>query len=170
MGVTHGTPARTTAPGSEEAPGIRDNLERRVGPARARVTRRYRFAASHRLDSPALSAEANRKLYGKCNNPYGHGHDYSLEISVEGPVNADGLVVDRRELDSLVEERVLRVLDHRNLNCDVPEFEGAVPTTENLASVIYRRLREHWNLTPRLARIRIAETDRNAFEMEAPAA
>jgi 6-pyruvoyltetrahydropterin/6-carboxytetrahydropterin synthase len=133
-----------------------------------RLTRRYRFAASHRLDSPALSAEENRKLYGKCNNPYGHGHDYSLEISVEGPLNADGMVVDRQALDRLVEERILRLLDHKNLNQDVPEFEGVVPTTENLASAIERRLRQHWNLAPRLARIRIAETDRNVFEMEAP--
>jgi 6-pyruvoyltetrahydropterin/6-carboxytetrahydropterin synthase len=133
-----------------------------------RVTRRYRFAASHRLDSPALSPEENRKLYGKCNNPYGHGHDYAIEISVEGPLNADGLVVDRQALDQLVEERILRLLDHRNLNQDVPEFQQAVPTTENLAAVIERRLREHWNLAPRLARIRIAETDRNTFEMEAP--
>jgi len=133
-----------------------------------RLTRRYRFAASHRLDSPALSAEENRKLYGKCNNPYGHGHDYSIDISVEGPLNADGLVVDREALDRLVEERVLRVLDHKNLNQDVPEFELAVPTTENLASAIERRLREHWNLAPRLALIRIAETDRNTFEMETP--
>jgi 6-pyruvoyltetrahydropterin/6-carboxytetrahydropterin synthase len=134
-----------------------------------RVTRRYRFAASHRLDSPALTAEENRKLYGKCNNPFGHGHDYSLDISVEGPLNADGVVVDRQALDQLVEERILRLLDHRNLNQDVPEFERMVPTTENLASVIEQRLREHWNLTPRLARIRIAETERNAFEMETPA-
>jgi len=134
-----------------------------------RVTRRYRFAASHRLDSPALSAGENRKLYGKCNNPYGHGHDYSLEISVEGPLNAEGMVVDRQALDRLVEQRILRLLEHKNLNRDVPEFERLVPTTENLASVIEHRLREHWNLAPRLARIRIAETDRNAFEMEVPA-
>lgn len=137
-----------------------------TGSARVRVTRRYRFASSHRLDSPALNAEENRKLYGKCNNPYGHGHDYSLDISVEGPLNADGLVVDRQALDRLVEDRVLRLLDHKNLNRDVAEFEHAVPTTENLASYIERRLREHWTLTPRLARIRIAETDRNTFEME----
>jgi 6-pyruvoyltetrahydropterin/6-carboxytetrahydropterin synthase len=91
-----------------------------------------------------------------------------MEISVEGPLNADGLVVDREALDRLVEERVLRLLDHKNLNRDVPEFERAVPTTENLASYIERRLREHWDLAPRLARIRIAETDRNTFEMEAP--
>jgi 6-pyruvoyltetrahydropterin/6-carboxytetrahydropterin synthase len=143
-------------------------MEARVDMMGVRLTRRYRFAASHRLDSPALSAEENRKLYGKCNNPYGHGHDYSLEISVEGPLNADGMVVDRQALDRLVEERILRLLDHKNLNQDVPEFEGVVPTTENLASAIERRLRQHWNLAPSLARIRIAETDRNVFEMEAP--
>ncbi len=160
--------ARATKPDSAEAPSVPGGFEHRAGPVRARVTRRYRFAASHRLDSPALSAEENRKLYGKCNNPYGHGHDYSLEISVEGPVQADGMVVDREALDRLVEQRVLRLLDHKNLNRDVPEFEGVVPTTENLASVIERRLRDHWSLTPRLARIRIAETDRNTFEMEAP--
>jgi 6-pyruvoyltetrahydropterin/6-carboxytetrahydropterin synthase len=131
-----------------------------------RLTRRYHFAASHRLDSPALSAAENRALYGKCNNPYGHGHDYALEVSVEGPVNADGQVVNRAALDEIVERQVLRLVDHKNLNQDVPEFNGAVPTTENLASFIERRLREGWNLTPRLERIRIIETARNAFELQ----
>ena len=133
-----------------------------------KLTRRYRFAASHRLDSPALSAEENRKLYGKCNNPYGHGHDYVLEVSIEGAVDANGMMVDRQALDELVEARVLRRLDHKDLNRDVPELEG-VPTTENLASLVERLLRQDWNLAPRLARIRIAETDRNSFELEAVA-
>jgi 6-pyruvoyltetrahydropterin/6-carboxytetrahydropterin synthase len=78
--------------------------------------------------------------------------------------------VDRQAMDRLVEEHVLRLLEHKNLNRDVPGFEGVVPTTENLAAYIECRLSENWNLTPRLARIRIAETDRNAFEMEAPPA
>jgi len=133
-----------------------------------KLTRRYRFAASHRLDSPALSAEENRKLYGKCNNPYGHGHDYVLEVSVEGAVDANGLMVDRRALDEWVEARVLRRLDHKDLNRDVAELEG-VPTTENLASLVERLLREDWTLKARLARIRIAETERNSFELEAVA-
>jgi 6-pyruvoyltetrahydropterin/6-carboxytetrahydropterin synthase len=133
-----------------------------------RLTRRYRFAASHRLDSPALTAEQNRKLYGKCNNPYGHGHDYVLEVSVEGPVQENGMMVDREALDALVAQKVLRRLDHKDLNRDVPELAG-VPTTENLAQLVERLLREEWTLAPRLARIRIAETERNTFELEAVA-
>jgi 6-pyruvoyltetrahydropterin/6-carboxytetrahydropterin synthase len=133
-----------------------------------RLTCRYRFAASHRLDSPALSPEENRKLYGKCNNPYGHGHSYALEVSVEGPVDADGKVVNREALDRLVKQYVLGVVDHKNLNQDVPAFVG-VPTTENLAALVERMLMEHWDLTARLARIRISETERNTFELEATA-
>jgi 6-pyruvoyltetrahydropterin/6-carboxytetrahydropterin synthase len=131
-----------------------------------RLTRRYHFAASHRLSSPELSEAENRRLYGKCNYPHGHGHDYTLEVSVEGPMNADGQVVNREALDRVVEQWVLRLVDHKNLNLDVPEFNGAVPTTENLAFFIERRLREGWNLTARLARIRIIETARNTFELE----
>lgn len=131
-----------------------------------RLTRRYHFAASHRLVSPALSADENRLLYGKCNYPYGHGHDYIVEVAVEGPVADDGQIVNRRELDALVERQVLRLIDHKNLNFDVPEFEGAIPTTENLAYFIERRLREGWNLKVRLAHIRIIETARNTFDLE----
>lgn len=130
-----------------------------------RLTCRYRFAASHRLDSPALSAEQNRKLYGKCNNPYGHGHSYTLDVTVEGPVDGNGQVADREALDHLVKQHVLSAVDHKNLNQDVPAF--GVPTTENLAALIERMLRDHWNLSARLARIRISETERNTFELEA---
>lgn len=131
-----------------------------------RLTRRYRFSASHRLDSPALSAEENRKLYGKCNNPFGHGHDYLLEVSVEGAVDANGFLTSREAMDRLVQDKVLRRLDHQDLNRDVPELAG-VPTTENLARLVERLLLEDWTLTARLAGIRIAETDRNTFELEA---
>ncbi len=133
-----------------------------------RLTRRYCFAASHRLDSPALSAEENRKVYGKCNNPYGHGHSYALEVTVEGPVDANGQVADREALDRLVKQYVLGVVDHKNLNQDVPAFVE-VPTTENLAALIERLLRAHWELPARLARIRISETDRNTFDLETTA-
>lgn len=131
-----------------------------------RLTRRYRFAASHRLDVPALSAEENRRLFGKCNNPYGHGHDYVLDVTVEGAPDDSGQVVNRREMDVLVGQRVLEKLDHRNLNCDVDELRGTVPTTENLAGAIRRMLEQGWSLPPRLARVRISETDRNIFELE----
>lgn len=131
-----------------------------------RLTCRYRFSASHRLDSSALTPEENRRLFGKCNNPFGHGHNYVLDITVEGPVDGSGQVVEREALDRLVKERILRRVDHKNLNQDVPEFARAVPTTENLASFFEGILLEHWDLAPRLARIRISETDRNRFELE----
>jgi len=132
-----------------------------------RLTVRYRFAASHRLDTPALSSEENRALYGKCNNPHGHGHDYSLELTVEGPVGADGQVVNRGQLDALVRERVLARVDHKNLNVDVEEFRSLVPTTENLAEVIRQGLQAGWTLAPRLVRVEISETARNTFAWEA---
>jgi 6-pyruvoyltetrahydropterin/6-carboxytetrahydropterin synthase len=135
-----------------------------------RLTQCYRFAASHRLDTPALSTEENRRLYGKCNNPYGHGHNYVLEISVEGEVGQDGMVVRREDLDTLVVQRVLAGLDHKDLNTDVAEFAACVPTTENLATLIRSTLERHWTLKPRLVRVQISETARNTFCWERPRA
>ena len=131
-----------------------------------RLTRRYRFSASHRLNSEALTPDENARLYGKCNNPFGHGHDYVLDVSVEGPVDASGQIVDRGALDTLVQERVLRRVDHRNLNCDLFELQSQVATTENLAFAIERMLARDWTLPARLARVRISETARNTFELE----
>jgi len=131
-----------------------------------RLTRRYRFSASHRLNSEALTPDENARLYGKCNNPFGHGHDYVLDVSVEGPVDASGQIVDRGALDTLVQERVLRRVDHCNLNCDLPELQSQVATTENLAFAIERMLASDWTLPARLARVRISETARNTFELE----
>lgn len=131
-----------------------------------RLSRRYRFAASHRLNTDALTPEENAALYGKCNNPFGHGHDYVVDVTVEGPVDASGQVVDRQALDLLVREHVLTRLDHRNLNCDVPELRGQVATTENLASTVATMLKARWDLPARLARVRISETARNTFELE----
>jgi len=130
------------------------------------LTRRYRFAASHRLNSDALTPEENARLYGKCNNPFGHGHDYVLDVSVEGAVNDTGQIVDRQALDTLVQERVLGRVDHRNLNCDLPELQSRVATTENQAFAIERMLAREWTLPARLARVRISETARNTFELE----
>jgi 6-pyruvoyltetrahydropterin/6-carboxytetrahydropterin synthase len=133
-----------------------------------RLTSRYRFSASHRLDTPALTPEENRKLYGKCNNPHGHGHDYVLDITVDGPVDQDGQVVNREAMDALVRKQVLARLDHKNLNADVPELAVSVTTTENLARLVHGALSEHWTLSARLARVRISETARNTFELEVP--
>lgn len=131
-----------------------------------KLTRRYRFAASHRLDVPALSAEENRRLFGKCNNPYGHGHDYVLDITVEGSPDNSGQVVNRREMDLLVGDAVLSKLDYKDLNRDVAELASIPPTTENLAAAIRAMLHRDWNLAARLARVRVSETDRNIFELE----
>ena len=110
-----------------------------------RVTRRYRFAASHRLHSAAFSEDENRELYGKCSNPYGHGHDYVLDVTAAGPVNpASGQVVHVPTLDRLVSEQVLKDFDHRYLNADLGEFKALVPTSENIIRVIEDRLNARW--------------------------
>ena len=135
-----------------------------------RLTRRYRFSASHRLHSPALSEPENRETYGKCNNPYGHGHDYVLEVTSVGPVdNRTGQVCNVATLDALVAQYVLGELDHRNLNEDVEGFAERVPTSENLAIDIGERLQRRWVSAfpgewPRLASVRLRETKRNVFE------
>jgi 6-pyruvoyltetrahydropterin/6-carboxytetrahydropterin synthase len=137
-----------------------------------RITRRYRFAASHRLHSAAFTEQENRELYGKCNNPYGHGHDYVLDVTATGPIQpGSGLVVHIPTLDRLVAERVLQDLDHRYLNADLGEFQALVPTSENIMRVIENRLMAHWSEAfpgewPRLEGIRLRETKRNVFELK----
>jgi len=135
-----------------------------------RLTRRYRFASSHRLHAPGLTAEENRRTYGKCNNPYGHGHDYVLEVSVSGPVDRTGRVVDPAALDALVEEKVIRCYHQMNLNTQVAEFAVAVPTSENVALDIAGRLSAEWparfgDTAARLERVKLWETRRNMFEV-----
>lgn len=135
-----------------------------------RLTKRYRFAASHRLHAPSLSAEENRGLYGKCNNPYGHGHDFILEVRVRGGVDeTTGFVVDQTQLDRLVKRAVLDDFHMKDLNTDVPAFAHVVPTSENVAIEAKRRLCNAWRETfgahgPALDAVRVLETKRNAFE------
>lgn len=136
-----------------------------------RLTRRYPFSASHRLHTPELSEEANEELFGKCNNPYGHGHNYVLEVSIEGePDDRTGMIVERRVLDDFVRRTVLNRVDHADLNNDVAEFQDAVPTTENLSLAMHGWLKAGWNAEfgnreATLGRIRIEETARNSFEV-----
>jgi 6-pyruvoyltetrahydropterin/6-carboxytetrahydropterin synthase len=138
-----------------------------------RVTRRYAIAASHRLHSPQLGDEENRRIYGKCNNPYGHGHNYSIDVSARGPASdVTGLAVNVAALDELVRRQVLQPFDRSNLNMDTDAFQGVAPTSENLAVEICRRLKRHWSAAfpgewPKLEKIRIAETERNIFELRA---
>jgi len=138
------------------------------------LTRRYHFSASHRLHSAALGEAENARLYGKCNNPYGHGHDYVLEVTVAGNIDeTTGLLLPIARLDRLVQNQVLHLFSHRNLNLDLPQFARLVPTTENVALVIAELLERQWHLlndsqtgtAPRLHRVHVQETDRNGFEV-----
>ncbi|HUN63557.1 MAG TPA: 6-carboxytetrahydropterin synthase [Candidatus Sulfotelmatobacter sp.] len=125
--------------------------------------RRYHFAASHRLHSAQLSDEQNCRVYGKCNNPYGHGHNYVVEVRVSGTVDpATGMIVNLMDLDNFVQREVLEPFDHKSLNEDVEIFRTIVPTTENLCKEIYQRLK-HFPLA-KLERVRIEETSNNTFE------
>jgi 6-pyruvoyltetrahydropterin/6-carboxytetrahydropterin synthase len=127
------------------------------------LTRRYRFSASHRLHSEQLGEEENQRVYGKCNNPYGHGHNYVVEVAVSGPVNpATGMITNLADLDAYVEREVLEPFDHKYLNEEVAEFRQDVPTTENVCIEIYNRLRRFPNA--RLERVRVEETGLNSFE------
>ena len=128
-----------------------------------RVTRRVHFNAAHRLHNPALSDEENRRIYGPCNNPNWHGHNYELDITVEGePDPATGYLVDLGQVRDAAEE-VLRDVDHRNLNLDVPWLEGVIPSTENLVVAIWNRLAPRIP-RGRLARLVLRETPRNWAE------
>ena len=130
---------------------------------KAYLTRRYIFSASHRLQSNKLSDEQNRATYGKCNNPHGHGHNYSLEVTVSGQVNPEtGMVCNLMDLDDAVERTVLQRFDHQSLNT-LAEFAEFVPTTENLAQIVYNNLKQTFH-SAHLETVRIEETMMNSFE------
>jgi len=127
------------------------------------LTRRYSFSASHRLHSEALSADENRATYGKCNNPFGHGHNYFIEVTVSGPVDPQtGMVCNLADLDGWVRENVLERYDHQDLN-HLAEFAKKVPTTENLCVEIYELLHRGFKKA-HLDKVRIEETMMNSFE------
>jgi len=125
--------------------------------------RRYRFAASHRLHTSQLSDEENCRVYGKCDNPFGHGHNYVVEVSVSGEVDpATGMIANLADLDNFVERQIIEPFDHRYLNEEVAAFRERVPTTENLCIEIFRRLKTFPKA--KLERVRIQETGNNSFE------
>jgi 6-pyruvoyltetrahydropterin/6-carboxytetrahydropterin synthase len=130
---------------------------------KAHLTRRYRFSASHRLHSPEMSATENLATYGKCNNPHGHGHNYTLEVTVSGPVDqCTGMVCNLVDLDGCVEKEVLSRYDLSNLNT-LKEFAQNVPTTENLSIEIFEKLQRTFPYA-HLERVRLEETMMNSFE------
>jgi len=127
------------------------------------LSRRYRFSASHRLHSPQLGEEENWRVYGKCNNPYGHGHNYVVEVAVSGPVQEDtGMIANLADLDAFVDSEVIEPFDHKYLNEEIAEFREKVPTTENICIEIFNRLRRF--PCARLERVRVEETGLNSFE------
>ena len=132
-------------------------------PLNIELGRRYRFSASHRLHSARLGEEENQRIYGKCNNPYGHGHNYVVEVRFSGTVDpATGMIANLADLDGFVGQQVIEPFDHRSLQDEVPVFRDMVPTTENLCREIFERLR--WFPQARLEAVRIEETSNNSFE------
>jgi 6-pyruvoyltetrahydropterin/6-carboxytetrahydropterin synthase len=135
------------------------------------ITHVQEFSASHRLHNPALSDAQNLELYGICNNPNGHGHNYVVEVSVRGPVpDGTGMVMDLNRLSRLVVERLIAPVEHRHLNFDVPFLEGVIPTAENVAVAFWRELEPA--LAPfrgaRLSRIRVRESRMNYVDYVGP--
>jgi 6-pyruvoyltetrahydropterin/6-carboxytetrahydropterin synthase len=130
------------------------------------VTRRLRFSAAHRVHNPALSAEENESLFGQCNHPNWHGHNYVLEVSVAGPIDGrTGYVMDLGLIRDVVTREVIAKVDHRNLNLDVDFLAGAIPTTENVIVACWRVIEPH--LRPaRLTRLRLWETENNYAEYD----
>lgn len=135
------------------------------------LTRRYGFPASHRLHSPYLSDAQNAETFGKCNNPHGHGHNYEVELTVGGEVDSvTGRVIDLAALDALAEKEILKPFRYRDLNKEVEAFRNSIPTAENLALEVERRLRGVWGVTfpagaAALEKVRIRETERNICEI-----
>ena len=127
------------------------------------LSRRYRFSVSHRLHSDLLDADENKRVYGKCNNPYGHGHNYVVDVAVSGPVDpSTGMIANLADLDAFVESEIIEPFDHKYLNEELAEFRENVPTTENICIEIFNRLRRFPRA--RLERVRVEETGLNSFE------
>jgi 6-pyruvoyltetrahydropterin/6-carboxytetrahydropterin synthase len=132
--------------------------------ARVTVTRRMRFNAAHRVFNPSLSDSENDAIFGKCNSPNWHGHNYTLDVSVEGPIDdRTGYVLDLSRLKALVERELISVVDHRNFNLDVPFMSGRIPTTENIIVEFWKILQPA--IAPaRLTRLVLWETENNYAE------
>ncbi|HVH85451.1 MAG TPA: 6-carboxytetrahydropterin synthase [Terriglobales bacterium] len=130
---------------------------------KAHLTRRYKFSASHRLHSPELTDAENQRTYGKCNNPYGHGHNYKVEVTVSGrPDPETGMVCNLADLDGFVEREIMPRFEFGNLN-ELDAFRNQVPTTENLSRALFHLFRDQFRLAT-IEKVRIEETMMNSFE------
>ena len=139
----------------------------RAGTPVARLSRRWQLAASHRLHAECLDTERNVAVYGKCNNPHGHGHNYTIEVTMAGPVDpVTGMVTNLTDLDRFAQAQVIDRFDHQNLNT-LEEFGVMVPTTENFAGVLEAIFRLYPLAT--LERVHVEETPNNSFDVLTPA-
>ena len=131
------------------------------------VIRKEHFNAAHRLHNNNWSDEKNIEIFGKCNNPNYHGHNYDLDVMVTGILNTDtGYLIDMKILSEIIKSEVLNYMDHKNLNLDISEFKELNPTAENIAIIIYNRINDKLNSNLKL-KIRLYETQRNTVEYPA---
>lgn len=133
------------------------------------VTRKAHFNASHRLHNPEKSDEWNKRVFGKCNNPNWHGHNYILEVTVAGEPNPEtGYIIDLGELKSIIKKRIIDPCDHKNLNLEVPFLDGIIPSTENLCKAFFYEIDDEIKQLPnhnaRLYSVHLQETERNSAE------
>ncbi len=137
-------------------------------PEMVQLTERFEFSAAHRLISATLSEDANREVFGRCYNPNGHGHNYELEVTVEGEPNPEtGMVLRIGDLQRIVNKRVIELFDHKHLNVDCPDFATLNPTVENIACVIYEKLSSGFQGPAKLRRVRVWETPKTWAEYPA---
>jgi len=134
-------------------------------PMTTRLSRRFEFCAAHRLHNPSLSDEKNQTLFGKCNNPHGHGHNYEMQVTLRGRPNSEGLLVEIPAFEQIVQDRVVSRWDHRNLNVEIPEFQQVMPTVENIARVAYEALKGSFSsIGAELASVTVWETPKTWCE------
>jgi 6-pyruvoyltetrahydropterin/6-carboxytetrahydropterin synthase len=131
-----------------------------------KIFRVEQFNAAHRLFNPKWDDETNNRVFGKCNNPNFHGHNYKLEVELDGPINPEtGYVMDMKHLSDMMKSEILERFDHRNLNLDCPEFKDLIPSAENIAWVCWNILREKLPSELKL-KVRLWETPRNGVEYD----
>jgi len=134
-------------------------------PMTTRLSRRFEFCAAHRLHNPSLSDQKNQTLFGKCNNPHGHGHNYEMQVTLRGRPSSEGLLVDIPAFEQIVQDRVVSRWDHRNLNVEIPEFQKVMPTVENIARVAYEALKGSFSgIGAELASVTVWETPKTWCE------
>lgn len=137
------------------------------------IRQRYEFSAAHRLHVPGLSDQENREVFGKCNNPAGHGHNYQIEVAVRLPIDPEGQTADAGQIDAIVNQHAIELLDHKHLNTDVPQFAGLNPSVENIVKIIWDMLAGQFNglgSGAELDELKVWETSKTVCSYRGPGA